>query len=182
MPAPDHQLLRLQLDEQLRRDVELLYQAYLTKVRAWETVVQAQGDLAAPWPPLPLAGLLAAPPAAQAALPPAEPVFTPTLSVESPAPAPTPPARTRSKAQDFALYNAVVEVLDQLGPVFDKNDLCHALGFQPKKSNLYDTLRELVRDEVLVVDWYGLGNKPTRYRQVGPEPGPGPEPGAPAEG
>jgi hypothetical protein len=175
----DPELFRRQLDEQLRREVELLYQAYLTKVRAWETVVRAQGEIAAAWPPLTLSGLLGAPPFAFPLLPaielpaaPAEPPPAPALPATPTAPsAPAPVAmsdRKRPKAEAFEVRDAIVDALDQLGEVFDKNDLFRVLGFQPKRSNLYDALHRLVADKVLKVEWYGLGNKPTRYRQVRP--------------
>jgi hypothetical protein len=204
----DPEMLRHQLDEQLRRTVELAYQKYLTQVRALETVVRAQGEIlawtagesAALLAPLPLAGLLAPPPAAAAlpaalppaeappvvssppaegAVPPAPPATTPgpaTAAAAPPKPAPA-ARRKRPKAEPFEVYNAILDALDQLGEVFDKDDLARVLGFQPKKSNLRDALFELVRDKVLEVEWYSLGNKPTRYRRARPEPPPEPTTG-----
>jgi hypothetical protein len=196
----DPELLRRQLDEQLRRNVELAYQDYLTKVRALETVVRAQGEIAAGWLPLlplPLPALLllpaAEPPAALAAPAPV-PALPAAAAPAAPAPAgqadPTPAAQAapaqpaappraaqrppkRPKAQDYSVYNAIIDALDQLGEVFDKNDLFRVLGFQPKKSNLSDALFELMKNKVIEVEWYGLGNKPTRYRRArspAPEP------------
>lgn len=178
MPPIDPELLRRQLDEQLRRIVELAYQHYLTNVRALETVVRAQGEIEAAWPPLPLAGLLAG--LAPAALPPAEPAplaLAAPAEPATPAPEPPPPPapaspparaakRKRPKSEAYGTHDAILEVLDQLGEVFDKYDLFRALGFEPKRTNLYDALLKLKIDKVLAVDWYGLGNKPTRYRKV----------------
>ncbi len=190
MPRIDPELLRRQLDEQLRHNVESAYQDYLTKVRALETVVRAQSEIAATLPPLPLAGLLAdfapvallpavpiAPAASIPSAPPAMPAAAPALppgpaqpAQKSAAPAPARPAKSkRPKADPFEVHDAILDVLDRLPEVFDKNDLFRALGYEPKRSNLRDALFKLVVDRVLKVEWYALGNKPSRYRRVGVE-------------
>jgi hypothetical protein len=43
MAAADFERYRQSLEDQLRADVEMLYQAYLAKLRAYETVSRAGG-------------------------------------------------------------------------------------------------------------------------------------------
>ena len=191
---PAYELFRLQLEEQLRRDFGLLYQAHLTKLRAYETVARARGEIDAGLPPLALslnlAGLLPAGSPAPAVPSPAQ---LPAAAPAPPAPAPAEPAAAappqavappagkgrrpkRKKDPDHQLHNAVFDALGQLGPSFTKQDLCRVLGFQPSRTTLHSVLEYLVSDGTLTLAERGWGTVNV-YRQ-GPPPPADPEPPA----
>lgn len=154
MPPSDYEIYRQRLEEQLRADVELLYEAYRAKLRAYETVVRTRAEIGAgPWPSadLPLS------------LPPA-----PGLQARPPVPAApaVPPKRPRSKA--YSVIEAVEGVLDTLGEVFDRNDLVRALGFEPNRATLHRVLAELTDAGFLAVEHFGGGKTPNRYRRLAP--------------
>lgn len=163
--APDpRELFRLQLEEQLRRDAELLYQAHLVRLRAYDIVAQAQGELAGPrreLPPPILHALLEAPAGAAALPAPAAPIGPP------PPAAPPAPALRRKQPRTPVnqLHDTVVEALGQLGEVFDKNELCEALGFQLRRASLHDVLRDLLWCGELTLEQRGHGRVPARYRR-----------------
>jgi hypothetical protein len=164
------ELFRLQLEEQLRRDAELLYQAHLVRLRAYDIVAQAQGELAGPrrdLPPPTLHALLGAPAGVAARPAPAAPV-APVAPIIQPPPAPPAPAERRKQPRtpDDQLHETVVEALGRLGEVFDKNELCAALGFEPRRASLYDVLRSLVLSGDLTLERRGQGKTPTRYRRT----------------
>jgi hypothetical protein len=104
MTPDDYDRFRQQLEAQLRSDVELIYEAYRTKLRAYETVLRARGELegrtfeavpalslaSAGLPPLPEAPKRAALPPAAAI--PATPAVAPApQAVGGGAPPPPPP-------------------------------------------------------------------------------------------
>jgi hypothetical protein len=162
-PEDPRELFRRQLEEQLRRDAELLYQAHLVRLRAYDIVAQAQGELAGPrreLPPPILHALLGAP-ADVAALP------APAAPTVQPPPAPPVPALRRKQPRTPVnqLHDTVVEALGQLGEVFDKNELCEVLGFEPRRASLHDVLRELVWSGDLTLEQRGHGRVPARYRR-----------------
>jgi len=155
VPLSDYEIYRQRLEEQLRTDVELLYEAYRAKLRAYETVVRTRAEIGAgPWPPadLPLS------------LPPA-----PGLEKASPA-APSapalPPKRPRSKA--YSVIEAVEGVLDTLEEVFDRNDLIRALGYEPNRATLHRILTELTDAGFIAIEEHGGGKSPNRYRRLAP--------------
>lgn len=164
---------RQRLDDQLRADIEMVYNAYLAKVRAYETLATAQGAIEAGRTPLALGAALPAseltltlPAASRAMLaatgsavlePPALPAALP-----QPAPRPKPP-----RVGDYEVYDAVLAALGQLGEVFDKNDLIRLLSCKPHRGTLYRVLEDLVYKEGrLILEERGSGTVPNRYRQV----------------
>src|SRR5262249_11104739 len=112
MPTGEYERYRQQLDAQLRADVELVYEAYRAKLRAYETVARARGE---DFEPLPAADL-------------------PTGLRPSPAPA-APARRTKSRAHQ--VWDSVLAAIETLPEQFDKFDLVKALGFEPRRSTLH---------------------------------------------
>jgi hypothetical protein len=151
MPSGEYERYRQQLDAQLHADVELIYEAYRAKLRAYETVARARGEEFAP---LPAADL---------------PIRLP------PAPAPVPPTRPAAVALPISpaprkaalqVEEAIVTALDTLPEVFDKRDLARAIGFEPRRSTLHRTLQRLIRDGELEIAAYGASRIPTSYRKA----------------
>ena len=154
MPPSDYEIYRQRLEEQLRADVELLYEAYRAKLRAYETVLRTRAEIGAgPWPPAELTLSLPAAPGPQATPPPAD------------APAP-PPKPSRSRA--YRVLDAVEDALEKMEEVFDRHDLVREIGFEPKRATLLRVLDELKKAGVLAVAEEAVGKQPTRYRKVAP--------------
>ena len=159
MPPSDYEIYRQRLEEQLRTDVELLYEAYRAKLRAYETVLRTRAEIGSgPWPPpdLPLS------------LPPAP---GPQETPPAPAAPATPPQRQRSRA--YSVLDAVEDAVGKMGELFDRYDLVRELGFEPKKSTLHRILSDLTVAGVLAVHEVGVGKRPTRFRKVAPLSPPG---------
>lgn len=182
MTPDDYDCFRQQLEAQLRADVELIYQAYRTKLRAYETVLRAQGELEGrtfePVPALSLAsaGLPPLPEAAErAALPPAAVIpATPAAApapqaVAAPPPAAPPPRKKATPAND--IYHALLDLIEEgrAGETFDKTDLVRALGYEPARSTLHRAIQDLEHESVISTVDYGTGRNVTRYRR-GPRP------------
>jgi hypothetical protein len=148
MPAGDYERYRQHLDAQLRADLELIHEAYRTKLRAYETVARARGEefAALPAADLPLDS-------------PAAPVPAPAL-VRAPVLV-APLARTAAYQVDDAVFAA----LETLPEVFDKFDLVGVLGFEPRRSTLHRVLKRLVAEGVLAVESHGSARVPTAYRK-----------------
>src|SRR3954471_12223003 len=147
MPSGEYVRYRQHLDAQLRTDVELIYEAYRAKLRAYETVARARGEEFEPM--------------AAAALPPGlPPAPAPPTPVPVQAPAPPLP-RTRA----FQIEAAILAAIETLPEVFDKFDLGKALGFEPRRSTLHRSLQRLVREGVLGVERYGTARFPTLYHK-----------------
>jgi hypothetical protein len=177
----DYERYRRRLDQQLRADVELLFEAYRTKLRAYETVARARGEIGEGDSPPPLALLedleyAARSGAAVAALDGQAPAAAVASDGRAPAAAtasaPAPPARKRSHA--YEVHDAVAAALPQLGEVFDRVELCRALGFEPSRATLYRVLEELRREGVIALVEMGAGTIPNRYRRLTPPAPPAP--------
>ncbi len=151
MDPKDHERYRRQLELQLRTDMELLYAAYQTKLRAYEIVHQFPGDLAIGLRPLPELLQLSAP-----ALPAA-----PTGPAAAP-PAPAPPSRSPANE----LRQSILAALPRLPEVFDRKDVIAALEREPPRATLHRVLQELAEDGRLAVESYGEGTQATLYRKL----------------
>jgi len=147
MTQDEFEKMRERLEEQLRVDVEMLYEAHRVKLRAFETIARAHAELHGE----------------EAPAPPARGRRRSVLTLPAAPAAPEPPARTRGKAG--AVFDAVQAVFDQLPEEFDKNDLHRALGFVPNRPTLFRAL-ELLQEEGVAIAKPGLGRIPTRFRKL----------------
>jgi hypothetical protein len=77
-------------------------------------------------------------------------------------PAPVEPRRSLGR-----VFHDVVKMLPQLPEVFDRNDTCRALGYEPDRTALYRILNELVRDGKLRVVSRGSGRMSAKYTRSG---------------
>ena len=143
MTREEYEERRRRLDAELRAGIELLEQGHRAQIRALDLVWSTQGDhpLSAPAP--------------QRAAPPSQPAVPP-------------PKRRRRDPRE--LSNAVAAILDELPPVFTKNDIGRILGETPDRRTLFRVLRDLVQNGTLAVEELGHGQVPSSYRRL-PPPG-----------
>ncbi len=188
MSPGEYDRFRQQVDEQLRANLAVLYEAYLVTVRACETLALASGAIeTGQRPPLQLsllpgaaeparlppvaepAALLPPPPPSAAAAP--DPAPPPAAQpVEAPA-APGPPKRMAA----FELHGIVHDALPKLGEVFSREDLVRVLPSPPKRSTLLRVLDDLIReDRVLELARRGTSGGPSLYRSASRPPPPTP--------
>jgi hypothetical protein len=152
MTQDEFEKLRARLEEQLRIDVEMLYEAHRVKLRAFETIRRAHAELRGEEMPeevpVPGAGrrrtVLTLPPAAAASV--------------------LPPEKTRSKAWSVIL--GIEEALDQLPEEFDKHDLVRALGYEPSRATLFRALETLRQEGFIALIEQGTGRTPSRFRKL----------------
>jgi hypothetical protein len=152
VPLSDYQRFRKHLEEQLRADVELLYEGYRAKLRAYEMVARMRGDLdGEAWPPMELAR----------SLPPSQPAQLAAAPADSPQPTPL-----RRRGQAYELFNAIFDLLPTLPEAFDRRDLVRALGYEPRRTTLHGTMELLAKDGLIEVVQHGIGKRLTRYRKL----------------
>ena len=150
MTQDEFEKLRARLEEQLRLDVEMLYEAHRVKLRAFETIRQARAELEGSERPPVSSAERRAPPVL-------------TLRAAPPVPA-APPVRTRGEA--WSVLNGVEEALAQLPEEFDKNDLVRALGYEPSRATLFRAFDTLRADGILQLVRQGSGRQPSRFRKL----------------
>lgn len=80
-----------------------------------------------------------------------------------PQPSSQPPRPRRSHGETYANVRAV---LPQLPEVFDRNDVCRALGHEPDRATLHRSFMDLVREGILRIEAPGLGRNATKYRRA----------------
>ena len=162
MTRDEYEERKRRIEAQLREGVELLEAACRQQLRALDLVwmTTAEGDVAFPSMPREPLGSLpgpspgAPPPAAIPTLPEAGPPSNPSSN--------RPPRRAA-----WQLSADVERALAEAPEVFDRNDICDALGYEPDRGSLYRILQELVREGVLALEDRGAGKQPSRYRKLG---------------
>jgi hypothetical protein len=148
MPRDNFERYRKRLEDQLRTDMGLLYEAYLAKLRAYQAVERLRGDIEVEL--LPAADFALQLPAAAVAASPA-------------APSPVEPAR---RSRSYEVIDAVEAVLDRLPEEFDRFDVLGLLDFEPRRSTLLEALHALTRNGVLTVVRDAAGRQPILFRKV----------------
>jgi len=146
-------VLRLRLEEQLRADVELLYEAHRIKMRAFETVWRAQAELDA---------ALQSPPPPPAGSGKRQEAIT-LLPSRTPPPTASPEEDGR---EILPVPDAVIAAFHQLPEVFDKHDVHRVLGFEPSRSTLFRVLKDLIQEGSLRVESTGTGRRTSRFRKL----------------
>ena len=139
MRQREYELRRQKLDDQLREGIELLQAAHRQQLRALELVWQMTGEE-----------------------PGEEPDAEPAAAVP-PAPAAPPPPPRRSTWEVGADLDAALAHLPEL---FDRNDLCAVLGYEPDRNALYRALQQAVIDGRLRREEAGSGQRSTKYRRL----------------
>jgi hypothetical protein len=148
MPRDNFERYRKRLEDQLRTDMGLLYEAYLAKLRAYQAVERLRGEVEVDL--LPAADFVLHLPAATSATGPAA-----SFPGE-------PPRRSRS----YEVIDAVETVLDRLPEEFDRFDVLALLDFEPRRSTLLEALHTLARRGVLAITREAAGRQPLLFRKV----------------
>ena len=151
MTRDEYEQRNRRLEEELRAGVELLETAYRHQVRALQLVWAAAG------------GDVEIPPSVVATFPGVPASAAPALPALLPA---APPQPARRGAWD--LFDDVQRALDEAPEVFDRNDICRILGYEPNRGSLYRTLQELREEGACAIEERGTGKVPTRYRKTEP--------------
>jgi hypothetical protein len=151
MTREEYEERKRRLGEQLRAGIELLEAANRQQLRALDLVWMTTAEEEVALPPL-TAEALSRPQAQPAAAPP-------------PAP-PAPPPRPARRAA-WQLQNEVETALAGVPDVFDRNDLCRALGYEPDRGSLYRALQQLITDGAITRLAGGSGKTPSRYKKTG---------------
>lgn len=167
--SDDFDLFRARVEEQLRADVELLIEAAQVKVRAFETVLRARGELDGR-PPftteirLPAAASLRLP-AANAA-----PVPAPAALGPGPEPArdPAPPATPAPPEPTVDVNAEAIRALASLEGIFGRADIARALPFEVSRASLYRVLEHLLFHGLLIEVEPARGRRPARYSKTAP--------------
>jgi len=149
MTEDEFEKLRARLEEQLRLDVEMLYEAHRVKLRAFETIRRARAELEGSEMP-PIAGAERRPPLSPAAA--------------QPSPASAPPAKTRG--EPGTVLSGIEAALPELPAEFDKYDLERALGHKPSKATLARALDALRKERIIAISQKGTGRSPARFRKI----------------
>lgn len=140
MTREEYEQRKLRLAEQLREGVALLEEGYQRQLRALELIwmSDSSGDAASPR----------------------------QRPIAAAAPASPPGKPPRHRLAPGQLREDVETALGQVPEVFDRNDLLRALGYEPERSSLHRVLERLLNEGVLVLDSYGAGKIPAKYRKA----------------
>ncbi|HEV7503442.1 MAG TPA: hypothetical protein VGS07_00850 [Thermoanaerobaculia bacterium] len=150
MTHDEYEQRKRRLEEELRAGVALLETAFRHQIRALQLVWAASGsDVEIP-------SLVMALPEASRLLP-TEPA--------PPAPPLAPPPPTRRGAWDL-LYD-VQTALPKVPEVFDRGDICRAIGYEPDRGSLYRTFQNLIEEGAIAIEQRGTGRQPSRYKKTG---------------
>jgi hypothetical protein len=152
MTREEYEDRRRRLDEQLRAGFELLEAAHRQQVRALDLVWMTTAEEAVSIPRFP---------AEASSGPEAQPTAAPAQDPPSGSP-PRPAPRSA-----WRLQGDVEAALANVPDVFDRNDLCRTLGYEPDRASLYRTIWELIGKGVLALEDRGSGRTPSRYRKTG---------------
>ncbi len=145
MTHDEYEQRKRRLEEELRAGVELLETAHRHQLRALQLVWAATG--------------MEIPP----------PVVAPAAAAVYTAPAPAAPTEVtpaRARRGPWELHNDVVDALDVVPEVFDRNDVCRVIGYEPDRGSLYRTFLDLKEEGTLVIQKRGSGRSPTLYRKT----------------
>jgi hypothetical protein len=157
MTRDEYEERKRRIEAQHRAGIELLEAACRQQLRALDLVwmTTAEGDVA--FPAMPLEPL--------ASLPDPEP-SSPTPPVSPAPPQAKRPANRPQRRAAWQLIEDVEKALADVPEVFDRNDICDALGYDPDRGSLYRILQELIGDGILALENRGAGKQPSRYRRL----------------
>jgi len=143
MTSNEFEERKRRLEEHHRAGIELLEAAHQRQIRALEIVylTAAAEEVQIPSQEAPAAAPLA---------------VTAATTV-------TPPAFSRRGPGE--LREEIQAALSRMPQVFDRHDVCRALGHEPERSSLFRALRELVEEGALAVEEAGRGKVAGTYRR-----------------
>jgi hypothetical protein len=152
MPSDHFERYRKRLEDQLRTDMGLLYEAYLAKLRAFQAVERLRENALG----LENAGVDALTLAEFSAY------LPPMVTAAAPTAAPPDPPRS----EPYEVAEAVEAALARLPEEFDRFDVLAALDFEPGRSTLYAVLNTLVLKGVLTIVREAGGKRTALYRKA----------------
>jgi len=136
MTRDEYEARKRRLEEELRSGMELLQAAFQTQFRALEMVWMGASG---------------------------EPVGIPQAA---PPPPDEAPEAKRPRRGVGELYADFLTALPSLPEIFDRGDICRAIGYEPDRVSLYRLLTDLVREGTLRIQVRGEGRKATKYRRA----------------
>jgi hypothetical protein len=154
MPTDNYERYRKRVEDQLRTDMGLLYEAHLAKLRAFQTVERLRGN-GGNVDNIEVDSRLESEISAYL-----QPVAAPASPVV-PSPAGTP-----RRSGWFEVIEAVEAALAGLPEEFDRFDVAAALDFEPRRSTLLEALQTLTRTGVLTIAREAAGKRPTVFRKA----------------
>ena len=81
-------------------------------------------------------------------------------------PPPEPPGKARAARRPSSLAEDLPAAVARLPEVFDRNDVCRELGYEPHRSVLFRALQDLVAEGTIAIFKRGEGREPTRYHRL----------------
>lgn len=154
MTSKEYERRRRAIEEQCQEDLELIRAGCQAKLRALERVwLHSSGDEEAPQQ---VSGETA--PKTDPRTVPCEPVPVETVLSQS---QDSGPARGWGDVLDD-----VAAVFQDLPEVFDKNDLCQAIGYKPNRSTLLRVLNILEKEGRVAKDFQSQGGRQNQYRKA----------------
>ncbi len=161
MKSGEYERRRRAIEEQLQADLDLIRAGYQAKLRALEMVWLSSPGGEAPRVLPAGAGVETVPPDS-----PALETVPETVETVGEAPRVAGRAAPRRVPRRGDLPAAIEEALAGLPAVFDKRDLCRALGYEPSRASLYRALSTLQEEQVIAIETFSDGGNRTRYRKV----------------
>lgn len=170
--SDDFDRFRARVEEQLRADVELLIEAAQVKVRAYETVLRARGELDGRKP---FTAELLLPGATSLRLPAADAAPVPAPAALGPGPEPardpapmSPMSRPVPPEPTVDVNAEAIRALGSLEGNFGRADIARALPFEVSRASLYRVLEHLLFHGLLIEVEPARGRRPARYRKTAP--------------
>jgi hypothetical protein len=152
MTRSEYEQRRRALEQQLQADMELLRAAHETRMHALENLWRASSEEGAASPAFPTGTKTGNGTRAEGG------TQTGTQA---------PPAAVPVRKRYGEVGVDVARAFPRLPEVFDKAALVRELGYEPPRSTLFRAIEELLIAKRIVVETYGTGRNPTRYRKVG---------------
>lgn len=153
MTSKEYERRRRAIEEQCQADLELIRAGCQAKLRALEMVwLHSAGDEEVPRPD-PGKTVLS------------ETVPSETVSVET-VPRETPDGGAARAYLWGDVLSDVQAVLPNLPEIFDKRDLCQAIGYKPSRGTLLRVLETLKQEKKVAVAFQSDGGKQTQYRRL----------------
>lgn len=151
MTHDEYEQRKRRLEEELRAGVALLETAFRHQMRALQLVWATVGGDAVEIPSVVVA------------LPEASPLVPEAPAITAPVAAPPPPSRRGA----WELLDDVQTALPKVPDVFDRDDICRAIGYEPDRGSLYRTFQGLIEEGTIAIAQRGTGRLPSRYKKKG---------------
>jgi len=157
MTRDEYEERKRRIEAQLGAGIELLEAACRQQLRALDLVWMTTAEEDVAFPAMPPEPFGPTPVPAPTSLPPATSPAPPQVK---------PPSNRPQRRASWQLIEDVEKALADVPKVFDRNDICDALGYEPDRGSLYRILQELIGEGILTLEGRGAGKNPSRYRKL----------------